>query len=54
MIVVATHGRSGLERLSFGSVTTTLLHRSELPLLLVRPLGLHSDQATVGQTTVSQ
>lgn len=46
LIVMATQGRSGLERLSFGSVTTKLLHRSDLPILLVRPLGVHTNQAT--------
>lgn len=37
LIVLTTHGRSGLSRLWFGSVTEALLRRSQVPLLLVRP-----------------
>ena len=36
-IVMSTHGRSGLGRLFFGSVSEKILHASPLPLLLVRP-----------------
>jgi nucleotide-binding universal stress UspA family protein len=35
--VMSTHGRSGLGRLFFGSVSEKILHASPLPLLLVRP-----------------
>ncbi|MBI4506345.1 MAG: universal stress protein [Chloroflexi bacterium] len=42
VIVMATHGRTGLERLLFGSVATEVLHRSVLPLLLVRPAAVES------------
>ena len=37
LVVMTTHGRTGLGRLPFGSVTTEVLHRCHLPLLLVRP-----------------
>lgn len=37
LIVMATHGRTGLERLTMGSVTTRVLQRARVPLLLVRP-----------------
>jgi nucleotide-binding universal stress UspA family protein len=37
LIVLTTHGRSGLSRLWFGSVAEALLRRSGAPLLLVRP-----------------
>jgi nucleotide-binding universal stress UspA family protein len=40
LIAMATHGRTGLARLAFGSVAGEVLRRSELPLLLVRPAGL--------------
>jgi nucleotide-binding universal stress UspA family protein len=37
VMVVATHGRGGLTRLALGSVATSLLHDSPVPLLVVRP-----------------
>ncbi|MFN8633060.1 MAG: universal stress protein [Chloroflexota bacterium] len=40
LIVMATHGRTGLARLTMGSVATTTVHRSHVPIVLVRPPGL--------------
>jgi len=40
LIVMATHGRTGLARLTIGSVATATLHRTHAPLLLMRPAGL--------------
>jgi nucleotide-binding universal stress UspA family protein len=37
LIVMATHGYSGLRRWALGSVADKLLHASTVPLLLVRP-----------------
>jgi nucleotide-binding universal stress UspA family protein len=37
LIVIATHGRGGLQRLLMGSVTEHLLRETRLPLLIVRP-----------------
>jgi nucleotide-binding universal stress UspA family protein len=37
LLLLTTHGRGGLERLWIGSVATSLLQRSTVPLLLVRP-----------------
>ncbi len=37
MIAMATHGRSGLQRLIMGSVTEHILGHTRLPLLVVRP-----------------
>ena len=37
LIVMATHGRGGLDRLTMGSVAEATLHRSHVPILLVRP-----------------
>jgi nucleotide-binding universal stress UspA family protein len=37
LIVMATHGRGGLVRAVLGSVATGTLHRTDRPLLLVRP-----------------
>lgn len=39
LIAIATHGRSGFERLKFGSVTESLLRRSPIPLLVQRATG---------------
>ena len=36
LIALASHGRTGLSRVFFGSVAAAVLHRSERPLLLVR------------------
>jgi nucleotide-binding universal stress UspA family protein len=40
LVVMATHGRSGLKRLLFGSVAMALLQRGLHPLLLLGPSGL--------------
>jgi nucleotide-binding universal stress UspA family protein len=37
LILMATHGRSGLARLLLGSVALEVVHRTLLPVLLVRP-----------------
>lgn len=37
LIVLATHGRSGLRRWRFGSVADKVLHMTRVPLLLIRP-----------------
>jgi nucleotide-binding universal stress UspA family protein len=36
LIAMSTHGRSGLRRLAFGSVTDKVLHATHIPVLLVR------------------
>ncbi len=36
LIVMATHGRTGLRQIWLGSVASKVVHRSELPVLLVR------------------
>ena len=36
LIVMATHGRTGLARALFGSVAESVLHRASCPVLLVR------------------
>lgn len=40
VIAMATHGRSGIARLLMGSVTTDVLHRSDVPVLLVGPTAI--------------
>lgn len=37
LIVLATHGYSGLKKLMFGSVANEVLIRSHVPVLLIRP-----------------
>lgn len=37
LIVMATHGRSGVARWALGSVADAVLHTSEVPLVLIRP-----------------
>lgn len=39
LIAMATHGRGGIARFVLGSVTTGVLQRGGVPLLLVRPAG---------------
>jgi nucleotide-binding universal stress UspA family protein len=36
LIAMSTHGRSGLKRLAFGSITDKVLRRSPVPVLMVR------------------
>jgi nucleotide-binding universal stress UspA family protein len=36
MIAMSTHGRSGLRRLAFGSITDKVLHGASIPVLIVR------------------
>jgi nucleotide-binding universal stress UspA family protein len=38
LIALATHGRSGLKRWVYGSVADKVLHTTQTPLLLIRPL----------------
>lgn len=38
VIVMATHGRSGLRRWALGSIAERVLHATKLPVMLVRPL----------------
>ena len=37
LVVMATHGRSGLERLLMGSVAEAVLRRLHIPVMMVRP-----------------
>ncbi len=38
LITIATHGRSGVSRWIFGSVTQKVLHATRVPTLVVRPV----------------
>jgi len=37
LIIICTHGYTGLKKLMFGSVALEVLHNSQAPVLLVRP-----------------
>lgn len=37
LIVIATHGYTGMKQLMFGSVALKVLHDSHVPVLLIRP-----------------
>ena len=37
LIVISSHGRGGLSRLSLGSVTDSLIRRTTIPVLVVKP-----------------
>ena len=37
LIVIATHGYTGLKKLMLGSVALSILHDSHIPVLLIRP-----------------
>jgi nucleotide-binding universal stress UspA family protein len=37
LIVISTHGRSGLSRLTLGSVTDSLIRHTTIPILVVKP-----------------
>ena len=39
LVVMCTHGRSGLGRWIYGSVAEQVLHRSPVPVVLVHPAG---------------
>jgi nucleotide-binding universal stress UspA family protein len=46
MIIMSTHGRSGLGRLFLGSVAETVLRATHTPILLLRPEGAPVEQLT--------
>jgi nucleotide-binding universal stress UspA family protein len=39
LIAIASHGRTGLSRVFYGSVAAGVLHRADRPLLVIRSLG---------------
>jgi nucleotide-binding universal stress UspA family protein len=45
LVVLATHGRGGLERWMLGSVTERILGATKLPILIVRPSEQHASPA---------
>ncbi len=39
LIIMSTHGRSGISRWAFGSVTEKVIHDARVPVLTVTPVG---------------
>ncbi len=52
LVIMTTHGRSGLERLWLGSVASSFLHRSPCPVFLVRPIGRTEPALPAGKVLV--
>lgn len=44
LIIMSTHGRSGLGRWVYGSVTDRVLRYADVPVLLIRAIEEHSDE----------
>ena len=53
LIVLGTHGRSGINRLLLGSVAETVSHHSQIPVLLVRSLPVKVSEAAVNSSSES-
>lgn len=52
LIALATHGRSGVQRLVLGSVTERVLSSAMVPLFIVRPPAPHTHELTVNRLLV--
>ncbi len=51
LVVMSTHGRSGLNRMLFGSVALRVLQASPVPLFLFRPLQRPDESLSPAETT---
>jgi hypothetical protein len=54
LIVMTTHGRSGLQRLWLGSVAANIVHQSTCPVLLIRANELKTQEQSVLDLLVEQ
>ena len=45
LVIMTSHGRRGLDLLKLGSVATSFLSRSPVPVFLIRPTGANAPQA---------
>jgi nucleotide-binding universal stress UspA family protein len=52
MVVMATHGRTGLSRVMLGSVAGGVVHNGSLPVVLLRPRELRAAEQPVPALTV--
>ena len=48
LLVMSTHGRSGLERVTLGSVASSVCRHAELPVVVTRPAALQQEHGAVG------
>ncbi|QWC92305.1 universal stress protein [Cupriavidus metallidurans] len=53
LVVIGTHGKSGLQRVVLGSVAETLVRHASVPVLVVRGDIPLAEEATAGQSTTS-
>jgi nucleotide-binding universal stress UspA family protein len=53
LIVLGTHGRSGVDRLLLGSVAEQVSHHSKIPVLLVRAMLIEVSKKPIGSSSVS-
>lgn len=53
LIVMATHGWTGIGEVLHGSVALEVLHQSKLPLLLILPSGLRVDDSPLAEPQVA-
>jgi nucleotide-binding universal stress UspA family protein len=53
LVVMATHGHGGLSRLLLGSVATSTLHQTTVPLLLTRPAAMRRAELAPEQEAVT-
>jgi nucleotide-binding universal stress UspA family protein len=54
LIVMSSHGRSGVARLVLGSVAETVLRATAVPILLIRPDGARLDAPFASAPTVKE
>jgi nucleotide-binding universal stress UspA family protein len=52
LIVMATHGRTGIRRITMGSVAGNVLRKGNTPLLLVRPVMPHTPEPSVPEVSI--
>jgi nucleotide-binding universal stress UspA family protein len=54
LIVMSSHGRSGVARLVLGSVAESVLRATAVPILLIRPDGAPLDTSFMGAPTAKE
>jgi nucleotide-binding universal stress UspA family protein len=54
LIVMSSHGRSGVARLVMGSVTERVLRATTVPILVIRPDGTPLEASSVGSATTQE
>ena len=44
LVIISTHGRSGISRWTFGSVADKVVRHSPVPILVIAPAGCRLDK----------